>query len=94
MVLCCRKEQGFGNSSLTSNFKAANKFGALKETSCDIPEIAVEAMFDKIKSLEPDAIIWTGDVVPHDIWHQNLTHTIRYVKALTDKFYEFKDTPT
>jgi hypothetical protein len=37
--------------------------------------------------VKPDALIWTGDVVPHDIWNQDLPHAARYMKALTEKFY-------
>mmetsp|Transcript_14418 Transcript_14418/g.24589 ORF Transcript_14418/g.24589 Transcript_14418/m.24589 type:complete len:204 (-) Transcript_14418:653-1264(-) len=33
-------------------------------------------------------VMWTGDVVPHDIWNQHFNHTTTYVKAITDYLRE------
>mmetsp|Transcript_20902 Transcript_20902/g.25686 ORF Transcript_20902/g.25686 Transcript_20902/m.25686 type:complete len:105 (-) Transcript_20902:893-1207(-) len=41
-------------------------------------------MGDKINELQPDALFWTGDITPHDIWNQSVEHSIRYSDYLTD----------
>ena len=33
--------------------------------------------------LSPDAIFWTGDIVPHDQWNYNLEYVQRYQNAFT-----------
>lgn len=89
MILCCRKEHGFNKTDELSSFRSAHKLGALDSKSCDIPEVGVSKMFETIRDqIKPDAVFWTGDVVPHDIWNQNLNHTIRYLDSLTNRFNE------
>ena len=41
-------------------------------------------MADKINELQPDALFWTGDITPHDMWNQSVEHVIRYSDYLTD----------
>ena len=45
-------------------------------------------MGDKINELKPDALFWTGDITPHDMWNQSLEHAIRYSDYLTDYMKE------
>ena len=60
--------QNFGNVS-----SIAGKYGAFG--GCDLPKItmlkALEVIRDEVK---PDAVLWTGDIAPHDIWNQSFDH--------------------
>lgn len=40
-------------------------------------------MGDKINELSPDALFWTGDITPHDMWNQSFDHVVRYSDFLT-----------
>ena len=35
---------------------------------CDIPVSVLDKMTDKVNELAPDALFWTGDATPHDLW--------------------------
>jgi hypothetical protein len=59
-VLCCRAEDGIP----TDPADAAGPYGSL--ALCDVPEVVLFKMGDKINELAPDVLFWTGDVVPHD----------------------------
>jgi len=36
--------------------------------------------------IKPDVVLWTGDVVPHDIWNQSLDHVKIYMDELDRVF--------
>lgn len=36
--------------------------------------------------LKPDIILWTGDNISHDVWHQNITNQTKPTKYLTNLF--------
>ena len=59
--LCCRSDSGV-NSNPTKN---SLKWGHFQ---CDIPVITLESMLDYVKdTVKPDAILWGGDTIPHDV---------------------------
>lgn len=51
-------------------------------------------MSEKINQLSPDAIFWTGDITPHDMWNQSVEHVIRYSDYLTTFMEEELDFAT
>jgi sphingomyelin phosphodiesterase len=47
----------------------AGKYGSFGDSGCDIPTKTFESMIKFIKNnIKPDFILWTGDLIPHDIW--------------------------
>ncbi|EGR28035.1 ser thr protein phosphatase family protein, putative [Ichthyophthirius multifiliis] len=67
---CCRPESG---SYPLDDKKKAKYWGTLAK--CDIPLRTVEALLeDTKKKANIKAIIWTGDNISHDVWHQNKTN--------------------
>jgi len=48
----------------TDPSKGAGPYGSVSQ--CDIPKSVLEKMAEKINSLKPDVLFWTGDVAPHD----------------------------
>ena len=61
-IICCRKEDGFPDYPELK----AGKYGSLAR--CDMPVAGMLKMAEKVRELNPDAIFWTGDIVPHDLW--------------------------
>lgn len=57
---CCRAESETGSGS-----HKAGKFGA-RGHRCDVPQATVDAVLDKILTLEPDHLFWSGDNTSHD----------------------------
>ena len=41
-------------------------------------------MTDKINELAPDALFWTGDITPHDMYNQSHEHVVTYSDYLTN----------
>ena len=62
-VLCCRADGGFPEDTANQ----AGKYGSLG--FCDIPVSVLDKMSEKINTMNPDALFWTGDVPPHDQWN-------------------------
>ena len=60
MGYCCRSASETGQGSVK-----AGKFGAIGY-QCDVPRSTVDAVLDKIISLEPDHLFWSGDNTAHD----------------------------
>ncbi|XP_031624227.1 sphingomyelin phosphodiesterase-like [Contarinia nasturtii] len=63
--LCCRETDGQANST----YSAAGKWGDYR---CDLPTRTIEHFLNHIMETHKDIdyVIWTGDVVPHDVWIQ------------------------
>lgn len=38
-----------------------------------------------VKKINPDAIIWTGDNTPHDIWQQTQSYNLNFTIILSEK---------
>ena len=64
----------------------AGEYGSLGK--CDLPVAALDRMAEAINKLAPDALMWTGDVVPHDVWNVTLDYSIKYSDFLTDYMNE------
>jgi 3',5'-cyclic AMP phosphodiesterase CpdA len=47
-----------------------------------------ESLVDKVKSLSPDVIFWTGDAAPHDQHLYSLEHVTKYNQLVTDYMTE------
>mmetsp|Transcript_20969 Transcript_20969/g.20069 ORF Transcript_20969/g.20069 Transcript_20969/m.20069 type:complete len:102 (+) Transcript_20969:584-889(+) len=62
-VLSCRTYCGFPEDPAN----AASPYGSF---GCDLPLTTFELMNNFInEEVKPDAIFWTGDIVPHDFWN-------------------------
>lgn len=61
-VMCCRADDGYPEDPALQ----AGPMGSL--AICDVPKEVLYKMGDKVNELKPDALFWTGDVVPHDQW--------------------------
>ena len=81
-MLCCRDDDGYPKNPK----QQAGPYGSLAQ--CDVPPSVLFKMADKINELEPDALFWTGDITPHDMWDQSLEHVIRYSDYLTNFMQE------
>ena len=59
--LCCRGDSGVSPNPEDN----ALKWGMF---ACDIPVITLESMMEFVKdTIKPDAILWGGDTIPHDV---------------------------
>ena len=54
--------------------------------NCDINENVVISAFDSISQLNPDFIIWTGDMGPHDLWDSNQEKIYNITKYLLNLY--------
>lgn len=57
---CCREESETGKGIIK-----AGKFGT-RTKNCDVPQVTVESVLDKIVALEADYLFWSGDNTAHD----------------------------
>lgn len=85
-AICCRKVNG-------KTSKVGLRSGPLGAYNCDAPMSLIEAMGDYINTIiEPDAIVWTGDSVPHDNYAQSFKDREKILQTLTDYFnQQFSD---
>lgn len=76
-VLCCRSDSGLP----TDPSKAAGKWG---DYNCDIPIWTLETMFDYIREdTKPDAILWGGDTIPHNLDTLTFDTNVEIMKNVT-----------
>ena len=75
--LCCRSDSG--------NAKDASTFsGKWGDYNCDIPAITLENMLSFIKNeIQPDAVLWGGDSVPHNLDTLSLKTNVDIIKNVT-----------
>jgi len=84
--LCCRASSG----KVASPGDAAGYWGDYR--SCDIPWRTIENTVMHMSKQHPDTdyILWTGDLIPHDVWsttrHENIYIIDRLVKLLAEYF--------
>lgn len=77
--VCCRSNStAKGNST-----KKAGYWGSIG--SCDLPIQTFDIFLGEIQKLNPDAIIWTGDNTPHDIWQQTQSYNLNFTMLLALK---------
>lgn len=87
--LCCVYHSGTApNSSVAAQFWGT-------DSNCDLPHRTFEA-FSKFvqKHIDVDLVLWTGDNVAHDIWHQNTSRNLNSTVLLTETLKRyFPNTP-
>eukprot|EP00698_Gefionella_okellyi_P007656 TRINITY_DN1871_c0_g1_i3.p1 TRINITY_DN1871_c0_g1~~TRINITY_DN1871_c0_g1_i3.p1 ORF type:complete len:585 (+),score=87.29 TRINITY_DN1871_c0_g1_i3:239-1756(+) len=78
--LCCRSLYGEGNGT-----NAAPKWGSYH---CDANILLVHALLEQVQKLQPqpDFIIWTGDLPPHDVWIESQDTQLTAARLLADAF--------
>jgi len=82
--LCCRAENGVPSN----NDEAAQYWGTVSK--CDIPLRTFEQFMQfASKNLKVDMIVWTGDNIAHDIWHQSVEHQTDNTYALTQEIMKY-----
>ena len=77
--LCCREKSN-------KDTIKSGKYGFCG--NCDINDNLINSAFDSISQLNPDFIIWTGDMGPHDLWdssQENIYNITKYLLNLYDK---------
>lgn len=86
--LCCR------NDSQSSDGKLDSKAGYWGDSSysCDAPKSLVESTLHHIEQFhgkDLDFIIWTGDVMSHNIWSTTKQDVMNAVKTFSDLVYKY-----
>ena len=75
--LCCRSDSGLPKDKS----EAAGKWG---DYTCDIPPWTLENMLSYVNdSIDPDAIFWLGDSIPHNIDSLTLESNVEVMKNVT-----------
>ncbi|KAK4329381.1 hypothetical protein Pmani_000264 [Petrolisthes manimaculis] len=87
---CCREESG----PLEVPEAAAGQWGDYR--NCDAPRWLLEALYEDINTRHPDIdfIIWTGDIVPHNIWNTSREGNLLIIRDAVQMIQDyFPDTP-
>ncbi|RXG55132.1 Sphingomyelin phosphodiesterase [Armadillidium vulgare] len=90
IYLCCREENGIA----ADPSDAAGFWGSYGE--CDIPKWSLAALYQHISENHPDIdfIIWTGDIVPHNVWSSTRESNLAIINEMADLISEhFPDIP-
>jgi len=75
--LCCRSDSGMAKE----DSKKAGKWG---DYNCDIPSRTLDSMLNHIReNIQPNAVFWNGDSVPHNIETLNLDTNVDIIKNVT-----------
>ena len=75
--LCCRSDSGTAKDASTYS----GKWGDYK---CDIPAITLDSMLSYIKTeIQPDAVLWGGDSIPHNLDTITLKSNVEVIKNVT-----------
>lgn len=77
--MCCRS--GSGNASA---------WGAYK---CDLTQPMLDAFFQAIQQTPVDAIVWTGDYTPHDVWNETRIEQLTRLEYLAQQISANINTP-
>ena len=56
--------------------------------TCDLPLQTFNIFLQEVEKLSIDAIIWTGDNTPHDIWAQTQSYNLNFTLLLAEKLSE------
>jgi len=77
--LCCVYHSGTApNSSVAAQFWGT-------DSNCDLPHRTFEAFAKFVqKHIDIELIVWTGDNMAHDIWHQNTSRNLNSSVVLTE----------
>ncbi|XP_064489276.1 sphingomyelin phosphodiesterase-like [Ornithodoros turicata] len=77
--LCCHSDNGLPGA----NGVPAGRWGYFKY--CDIPMRTYESLLRHVsKKQKIDYVIWTGDMVPHDIWNVSRTDNLAIMKETAE----------
>ncbi|XP_027218048.2 sphingomyelin phosphodiesterase [Penaeus vannamei] len=81
---CCRESSG----PLDRPEAAAGKWGDYR--NCDAPKWLLQAMYDHIASTytDLDFIIWTGDLVPHNVWNTSKQENLEVIRETVQMLRE------
>ncbi|XP_077499855.1 sphingomyelin phosphodiesterase-like [Amblyomma americanum] len=83
--LCCREEDG--KAHWIANTPAGH-WGALGK--CDLPSRTLENMLQNVRDHHKvDYVIWTGDMVPHDVWNTSRAGNLAVTKYTADAIAKF-----
>lgn len=74
--ICCRTESGVP----TNSSNAAGKWGDYK---CDLNERMMLDFFAHLRTMNPDAVIWAGDSIPHNVPTLNFQSNVDIMKNIT-----------
>ncbi|KAA0199149.1 hypothetical protein HAZT_HAZT000078 [Hyalella azteca] len=76
IFFCCREESG----PVKAPEDSAGFWGDYR--ACDLPKWTVEAIYEHILAEHPDIsfIIWTGDLVPHDVWNTSREGNLNIIR--------------
>lgn len=75
--LCCRGDSGVNKDPSKNALKWGN-------FACDTPIITLESMLDYVKNdVKPDAILWGGDSIPHDLDTLRIDSSAQIMKNVT-----------
>jgi len=87
--LCCRAEFGFPSNAS----EGAQHWGTIGP--CDIPLRTFQQFLQYTsKTFDIDMIIWTGDNIAHDIWHQAQANQTLSTAGITEEILKyFPETP-
>ena len=70
MPLCCRSDSGLPKTES----QRAQKWG---DYNCDLNTLTLDSMLDFISNeLKPDAVLWGGDSIPHNVDTLNLESNV------------------
>ncbi|KAG0431190.1 hypothetical protein HPB47_022011, partial [Ixodes persulcatus] len=83
--LCCHADDGRPHGP---DQKAAGRWGSFQ--LCDIPSRTYESMLRHIRDNQKiDYVIWTGDVVAHDIWNTSREKTLAMIDYTSMSLAEY-----
>ena len=84
-IICCRNDSS--HKFNREDMLEAGYWGSFGEYGCDIPLRTFDSMVNFVAEvIKPDVVLWTGDVVPHDIWNQSLDYVKLYMDELSRVF--------
>ncbi|CAN7988622.1 unnamed protein product [Ixodes hexagonus] len=85
--LCCHADDGRPSKA---DHAAAGRWGYFKH--CDIPARTYENMLKHIRDTQKiDYVIWTGDIVAHDIWNTSRESNLAIIDYTTKTLAKYMD---
>lgn len=75
LPVCCRNGTGTA--------------GSWGDYNCDLPVKTFETALQQLQTLNPEFIIVTGDMPPHDIWNQSDSYNMAYQSLAAGLFKEY-----
>ncbi len=63
--------------------------GQLGDYNCDSSLILLDDMFDFLKKIDPQMVIWTGDTAGNNVLSQSPWQNLQAIKIISDKFQQY-----